>query len=151
VAVIEGPAAGHPPGYFVHLGADAQWAAAQDVVGPPGGGPSSPVAGYVVHRATPPAGTDHMATFKFELARHGRYTLIPILWGGCRFEPVLDLVVRMTRIRFRTTAELGAGDIDRVCLGRASRERTPDPLAGSRLDWKHRTRRSTHVGRIAEE
>jgi hypothetical protein len=118
VAVVEGPAEGYLPGYFVHLGADPEWAAAQGSPGPPAGTPGQPVAGYVVHRAAPAAGTDHLGTFKAALARHGRYTLVPVLWGGCRFEPVPDLAVRMTRVRFRAAAEVGAGDIDRVCFDR---------------------------------
>ena len=70
----------------------------------------------MVHRVTPPAGTDFLSAFKTDLARHGRYSLVPILWGGCRFEPVPDLTFRMTRVRFRTTAEVGENDIDRVCF-----------------------------------
>jgi hypothetical protein len=150
VAVIEGPAVGHPPGYFVHLGADPEWAAAHAPAGPPATAGHEPVAGYVVHRVTPPVGTDHLATFKAELARHGRYTLVPILWGGCRFEPVPDLAVHMTRVRFRAAAEVGAGDIDRVCFG-APRRGTPATSAGSGMDGKHRTRRSDDAGLIAEE
>ena len=124
VAVIEGPVAGYSPGYFVHLGADPVWAAAQAPIGRPAADPLAPVAGYVVHRATPPAGTDHLAAFKAALARHGWYTLVPVLWGGCRFEPVLDLAVRMTRIQLREAADIAAADIDRVCFGH---EQGPGP------------------------
>jgi hypothetical protein len=148
VAVIEGPAVGHPPGYFVHLGADPEWAAAQGPAGPSAGDRALPVSGYVTHRATPPAGTDHLATFKSELARHGRYTLVPVLWGGCRFEPFPDLAVRMTRVRFRAAAEVGAGDIDRVCFdlepGRAMNQ-----SAESRTDQKPQARRTNDVGLVA--
>lgn len=141
VAVIEGPAAGQAPGYFVHLGADPDWAAAQ---GPATAG-RKPVAGYVVHRVTPPSGTDHLAAFKAELARHGRYTLVPLLWGGCRFEPVPDLAVRMTRVRFRVAAEVAAGDIDRVCF-----PLPPHQSAGNGTDARAQARRPDDVGVVAK-
>lgn len=118
VAIIEGPAPGRSTGYFVHLGAHPDWTG-QDTAGLPASEElGESLSGYVVHRATPPVGTDHLTAFKAELARHGRYSLIPVLWGGCRFEPIHDLSVRMTRVHFRTTAEIGANDIDRVCFDR---------------------------------
>ena len=77
VAVIEGDVTGYPPGYFVHLGAPRRRRPGPVGCRRPA---RAPVAGYVVHRATPPAGTDHLAAFKaVGLAR--RYT-IPVLWGG---------------------------------------------------------------------
>jgi len=145
LAVIEGPASGHRPGYFVHLGADPDWAAAQEPAGPPTTAGHDPVAGYVVHRVTPPAGTDHLAAFKAELARHSRYTLVPLLWGGCRFEPVPDLAVRMTRVRFRVAAEVAAGDIDRVCF-----PLPPHQSAGNGTDARAQARRPDDVGVVAK-
>jgi hypothetical protein len=150
VAVIEGPLTGYPPGFFVHLGADPGWTATQAPVGLPAPGPCTPVAGYVVHRATPPAGTDHLAAFKAALARHGRYTLVPVLWGGCRFEPIPDLAVRMTRIQFRAAADVGAGDIDRVCFGH-DLGRSRGKWAGNGTDEKSQARKSSDDGLDAEE
>jgi hypothetical protein len=148
VAIIEGPTVGYLPGYFVHLGADPEWAAAQEPAGPPATAGSEPVSGYMVHRVTPPSGADFLSAFKADLARHGRYTLIPILWGGCRFEPVPDLAVGMTRVQFRSATEVGANDVDRVCFSRRPVP-SPDPMAGSGTSEKPQTRRSVDVGLVA--
>ncbi len=117
VAIVEGPAPAHPPGYFVHLGADPEWAA-QESGAMPSPGPWDLVSGSAVHRAIPPAGTVHLAAFKREYARYGRYTLVPILRLGGRFEAAADLAIDMTRLWFRTAATVGTGDIDRDCFDR---------------------------------
>lgn len=126
VAIIEGDVPDMEAGYFVHIGFEPDRVLEHaKFQGHPE--PEKLLLTLVsrVHRMNPDPTSTHLAEFKADFKRHGKYELMPVFKVGGDYRPAPELLVAKTVIHFRLFANVGPNDIDQVCVA---------PLAGGLHD-----------------
>lgn len=111
VSIIEGDIPGEQSGYSVHVSSEPANTAKRlhraPVIGPF-------VIARQIHRMNPDAGSPHLARFKQDFSREGRYLLVPATFNASdeSASPHLELAIGKHHIHFRQASDIAPDDID---------------------------------------
>jgi hypothetical protein len=66
-----------------------------------------------MQRMLPANGSPHLARFKEEFRKHGRYSMIPV---SAECVPDFELAIEKRKVHFRKAGEIQRGDLDSAVL-----------------------------------
>jgi hypothetical protein len=111
ISIIEGEIPGELPGYTVHISSNPlNTAGRAHANGLTYDWKKFAVIGRI-KRMTPAPGSPHLGQFKKEMAKHQRYSIIPLSPKG---EPLFDLAIGKKEVLFRQPLEITGNDLDAV-------------------------------------
>ncbi len=134
IAIIEGDIAGKPPGYTVHIGADVRQLAKTARGDAKGPGPVV-VSATRQQRMVNAQNSPHLAAFKEQYAKHGRFYLTGAVMDPVSGQPLLNPSCRIEKrlVHLRRSTEIALeNDLDAIVLARPEgqgRAGTEGPLA----------------------